>query len=49
MARGVVKKKKKTNLGTSLVVQWLRIWDSMAGGIGLIPGWGTKLLQCCAM
>ena len=29
-------------LGTSLVVQQLRIHTSNAGGVGLIPGWGTK-------
>ena len=28
---------------TSLVVQWLRLCASMAGGTGLIPGWGTKI------
>ena len=32
-------------LGTSLVVQWLRLWASNAGGSGLIPGWGTKILH----
>ena len=30
-------------LGTSLVVQWLRICFPMAGNAGLIPGWGTKI------
>ena len=30
-------------LGTSLVVQWLGLWASTAGGVGLIPGWGTKI------
>ena len=30
-------------LGTSLVVQWLRLRASTAGGTGLIPGWGTKI------
>ena len=28
--------------GTSLVVQWLRLHASNAGGVGLIPGLGTK-------
>ena len=28
---------------TSLVVQWLRLCASTAGGIGSIPGWGTKI------
>ena len=27
---------------TSLAVQWLRLCTSMAGGVGLIPGQGTK-------
>ena len=31
-------------LMTSLVVQWLRLWASSAGGMGLIPGQGTKTL-----
>ena len=36
---------KVTNLikGTSLVVQWLRHHSCIAGGTGLIPGWGTKI------
>ena len=29
--------------GTSLVVQWLRLHASSAGGAGSIPGWGTKI------
>ena len=28
--------------GASLVVQWLRLHASTAGGAVLIPGWGTK-------
>ena len=32
-----------TKIGTSLVVQWLRLCASNAGGTGLIPGWGTKI------
>ena len=28
---------------TSLVVQWLRLCASTAGGLGLIPGQGTKI------
>ena len=31
--------------GTSLGVQWLGLWASTSGGMGLIPGWGTKILQ----
>ena len=33
---------KKTT-GTSLVVLWLRLRASTAGGMGSIPGWGTKI------
>ena len=29
--------------GTSLVVQWLRLRASIAGGTGSIPDWGTKI------
>ena len=31
--------------GTPLVVQWLRLYTSTVGDIGLIPGQGTKLLH----
>ena len=31
------------NTGTSLAVQWLRPRASTAGGMGSIPGWGTKI------
>ena len=37
--------------GTSLVVQWLRLCASNAGGMDSIPGWGTKIphtTQCLA-
>ena len=27
---------------TSLAVQWLGLYASIARGVGLIPGWGTK-------
>ena len=37
-------KKKQTGLGTSLMVQWLRLQTSTAGGMDSIPGWGTKIL-----
>ena len=33
----------ETHPGTSLVVQWLRLRASNAGGKGLIPGQGTKI------
>ena len=29
-------------IGTSLVAQWLRLCASNAGGVGSIPGQGTK-------
>ena len=35
----------KNILGTSLVVQWLGLRASTAGGTGLIPGQGTKILH----
>ena len=35
----------KNDLGNSLVVQWLELHASTAGGKGLIPGQGTKIPQ----
>ena len=35
----------RNNLGTSLVVQWLGLYASAAGGKDLIPGRGTKTLK----
>ena len=35
--------KKKDNVGTSLVVQWLRLCTPIAEGTGSIPGQGTKI------
>ena len=32
-------------IGTSLAVQWLGLHTSTAGGMGLIPGQGTKIPQ----
>ena len=32
-------------MGTSLEVQWLRLWTSTAGSMGSIPCQGTKILQ----
>ena len=29
--------------GTSLAVQWLSFCASTAGGVGSVPGWGTKI------
>ena len=34
---------KISHKGTFLVVQWLRLHSSNAGGTGSIPGWGTKM------
>ena len=36
----------KTFAGSSLVVQWLGLHASTAGGPGSIPGQGTKIPQC---
>ena len=39
----------KIKSGTSLVVQWLRLGASNAGGVGSMPAWGTKIpyaVQC---
>ena len=33
------------SLGTSLVVQWLKLCASNAGGMGLISSQGTKILH----
>ena len=32
-------------IGTSLAVQWLKLCASIAGGMGSISGWGTKILH----
>ena len=42
-------KQKKRNLGTPLAVQWLGLCSSTAGGMGMIPGWGTKIPPCCGV
>ena len=34
--------KKDIEEGTSLVVQWLRLCSPKAGGLGSVPGWGTR-------
>ena len=33
------------HVGDSLVIQWLGIHASTAGGKGSTPGWGTKILH----
>ena len=35
----------KVRQGSSLVVRWLRLCVSIARGLGLIPGWGTKIMH----
>ena len=35
----------KSSTGTSLVVKWLGLCVSIARVMGLVPGWGTKILQ----
>ena len=34
--------KQRQKMGTSLVAQWLRLCAPGAGGMGLIPGQGTR-------
>ena len=49
LGKAIQKKSIRINMGTSLVVQWLRFCVSNAGVSGLIPGWGTKIthaMQC---
>ena len=41
----IKKNEKKPIKGTSLVVQWLRLCASTAGGMGSIPGQGIKILH----
>ena len=41
--RDVVKINRQLPLGTSLVVQQLKLCPSDAGGAGSIPGWRTKI------
>ena len=36
---------QKISWGNSLAVQWLGLHASTAGGMGSIPGHGTKILQ----
>ena len=37
--------RKHSERGTSLVVQWLRLYASTAGGTGSVPCQGTKILH----
>ena len=41
--------KDKTNLQTSLVAQWLRLWASNAGGLGSIPGRVASSHMLCSV
>ena len=46
VSKDVTENDSKRSLGgTSLAVQWLRLGASTAGGMGSIPGWGTKILH----
>ena len=36
---------KRSQGRASLVAQWLRLHASTVRGVGLIPGWGTKVLH----
>ena len=33
------------NIETSRTIEWLRLWAFNARDMGLIPGWGTKILH----
>ena len=37
------------HVGDSMVIQWLEIHTSTAGGRCSIPGWGTKILHATSM
>ena len=39
----------RAHLGTSLVVQWLRLCASNARVTGSIPGWGTRIPHAAGM
>ena len=40
---------KRGEIGSSLAVQWLRLHASTAGGVGSIPGQGTKILHAASL
>ena len=42
ISMAITKKQKLTSVGTSLVVQWLRLHASTAGGMRLTSGWGSS-------
>ena len=41
----LVEAESAIKLGNSLAFQWFGLRASTAGGMGLIPGWGTKILH----
>ena len=41
--KGILPSRKKRVVGTSLVVQWLRLFAANAEGAGSIPGQGAKI------
>ena len=46
VAETIMQKKKDFKRSkTSLVAQWLRLSASIVGGMGLIPGQGTRILS----
>ena len=45
MLRAYLRSLKKKNHGSSLEVQWLGLCAPTAGGMGSIPGHGTKIPQ----
>ena len=44
---GILGQVNDLSWGTSLMVQWFRLWASTAGGTGSIPGQRTKDPICC--
>ena len=40
---GRERQKTNQNFGTLVMVRWLRLCTSNAGGTGSIPGWGTRI------
>ena len=47
MAKPLQSQREEEQRGTSLAVQWLRLSISDAGGMGSIPGWGSKIPYGC--
>ena len=45
LGKSLLRMNKGKKAGTSLAVQWLGFGASITGGMGLISGQGTKILQ----